>query len=179
MEREKTYTEELVYGMYKHIHIAEFVRDLILYGAARVVEVCDNHKVSAKEFQEIVELPSFKKEMREIRALVEASPNALIQLKARMVAEEALDSLHDIVKRGDRDNERINAAKLVFQVAGVMDTGRQSSGEEGGKPQASGLVLNVNLGAGGSLIPPLPTGEQRPLRRVSAISRAVEVENVK
>lgn len=179
MSENKTFTEELVYGMYKHIHIAEFVRDLILYGVSRVVEVCDMHKVSAEEFKEIVELPSFKKEMREIRALVEASPNALIQLKARMIAEKSLEHLDGIIKHGERDGERINAAKLVMQVAGVLETGRQMTSSESDKPQASGLVLNVNLGQGGGLIPPLPEGQQRPLRRVSDIAKQVEVLDVK
>lgn len=62
MNDEQKYSEELIYGMYKHIHISEFVRDLILYGPGRVVEVCDTHNVSAKEFEEIVELPSLKRD---------------------------------------------------------------------------------------------------------------------
>lgn len=179
MNDEQKYSEELIYGMYKHIHISEFVRDLILYGPGRVVEVCDTHNVSAEEFEEIVELPSFKKEMREIRALVEASPNALIQLKARLIAEQSLEQLHDIIKSGARDNDRVNAAKLVMQVAGVAEAGRLGTGEESNKPQASGLVLNVNLGQNGGLIPPLPAGEQRPLRRVADIKKSIEVIDVK
>ena len=170
MNDEQKYSEELIYGMYKHIHISEFVRDLILYGPGRVVEVCDTHNVSAEEFEEIVELPSFKKEMREIRALVEASPNALIQLKARMIAEKSLEELHDIIRSGARDNDR---------VAGVAEAGRLGTGEESNKPQASGLVLNVNLGQNGGLIPPLPAGEQRPLRRVADIKKSIEVIDVK
>lgn len=179
MNDEQKYSEELIYGMYKHIHISEFVRDLILYGPGRVVEVCDTHNVSAEEFEEIVELPSFKKEMREIRALVEASPNALIQLKARMIAEKSLEELHEIIRKGTRDNDRVNAAKLVMQVAGVADAGRLGTGEESNKPQASGLVLNVNLGQNGGLIPPLPAGEPRPLRRVADIKKEIEVIDVK
>ena len=158
MNDEQKYSEELIYGMYKHIHISEFVRDLILYGPGRVVEVCDTHNVSAEEFEEIV---------------------ALIQLKARLIAEKSLEDLHEIIKTGVRDNDRVNAAKLVMQVAGVAEAGRLGTGEESNKPQASGLVLNVNLGQNGGLIPPLPAGEPRPLRRVADIKKEIEVIDVK
>ncbi len=36
------------------------------------------------------------------------------------------------------------------------DAGRLGTGEESNKPQASGLISNVNLGQNGGLIPPLP-----------------------
>ncbi len=42
MNDEQKHSEELIYGMYKHIHISEFVRDLILYGRVARRRVCIN-----------------------------------------------------------------------------------------------------------------------------------------
>ena len=177
MSKENTnnsYTTDLVYGHYKHIHVASFVKDLVLYGPSKVVEVCDLHKVDDVDFKEIIELPIFKKEMRELRALVEASPNALIQLKARNIVEQGLDCLKEIIKDGEKDSDRIKAMDLVAKIGGVYDVGHLGTGDNDSKNQASGLVLNVNLGPNG-LIPPLPQ-EQRPLRRVKDVMEVIDVK---
>ena len=134
--------------------------------------------MSEEDFAAIIELPSFKKEMREIRALTEASPNALIQLKARSIVEQGLEELQSIVRTGVRDADRINAMKLLAQIGGSLDAGKVSSSDDN-KPQASGLVLNVQLGKNGSLFPPLPEGAQRPLRSVKEIAGQMEVIDVK
>lgn len=172
------FAEELVLGFYKKVHIATFVRDIILYGSHRIVEVCDSHGVDAETFKQIMELPSFKKEMREIRALTEASPNALIQLKARAVVEQGIEDLAHIIKRGGRDSDKIKAMELLCKISGITEAGRIGSGDGDGKPQASGLVLNVNLGDPKGLIPPIPEGGHRPLRRVSDFTKNVEVIDV-
>jgi len=165
---------DLVLGHYKHVHIGAFVQDIILDGEANIVETCKKHGVDDVLFLEIMELPAFKKEMREIRAIAEASPNALIQLKARLMVERGLEQMYDIVQNG-KDKDKIKAMEFLSKIGGTIDTGRVGAGEGDGKPQASGLVLNVNLG-GGRLIPPLPEGAPRPLRRVKEIEEVIDVE---
>lgn len=172
------FTEELVLGFHKNVHIATFVSDIILYGSHRIVDVCNSHGVDAETFKEIMELPSFKKEMREIRALTEASPNALIQLKARTFVENGLEQLNKIVRSGEKDSDRIKAMELLCKIAGVSDGGRIISGDNDNKPQASGLVLNVNLGSPTGLIPPIPEGQRRPLRNISDFTKNIEVIDV-
>lgn len=168
------FAKELVYGHYKHVHIASFAKDLVLFGMPRVVEVCDAHKVDVEDFKAIMELPLFKKEMRELRALVEASPNALIQLKARNIVEQGLEEIQRIIHTGEKDSDRIKAMEFVAKIGGVFEVGRINSGDSENKNQASGLVLNVNLGPNG-LIPPLPT-ERRPLRRVKEVMEVIDVK---
>ncbi len=167
-EKETSSDEELlIYGHYKGVHIASFVRDIVLFGQGRVAEVCDAYGVSDTMFIEMIELPLFKKEMREIRALTEASPNALIQLRARAVVEDGLMRLQHIIQNGEKDSDRINAMKLVAQISGVLEGGRGGIDENNGKPAASGLVLNVNLGPNG-LVPPKPQ-LRGPLREVREV----------
>lgn len=170
---EDDYAVQLVYGHYKHIHIASFVKDLVLDGPERVVETCNRHNVSDTDFQEIIELPVFKKEMREIRALVEASPNSLIQLKARHIVEQGLECMKDIIMNGEKNSDRIKAMEFVSKIAGAFDVGRLNSNSESDAKQASGLVLNVNLGNGG-LIPPLPD-QPRPLRKISEVMEVIDI----
>lgn len=146
---------ELVYGHYKGVHIGEFVKDIVLFGQGRVLEVCNAHNVDDKLFAEIIEIPAFKKEMREIRALTEASPNALIQLRARCIVESGLMDLQRVVKYGARDTDKIQAMKLLAQIGGITAAESDKGGNDG-RPVASGLVLNVQLGANGAgLVPPV------------------------
>lgn len=159
-------------GHYKGISIHQFVRDLLLFGNSRVVEVCDAYKMSAQTFQEIIELPAFKKEMRELRALIEASPNALIQIKARTIVETGLEELQRIVHHAPREADRIKAMELLTKISGTLSTGRESS-ETGQVAQASGLVLNVNLGPTGLIPQTIRTG---PLRKVQEITDVIAVE---
>lgn len=160
-------------GHYKGISIHQFARDLILFGDSRVVEVCDAYKMSAETFTEIIQLPSFKKEMRELRALIEASPNALIQVKARTIVERGLEELQSIMTTADRPADRIKAMELLAKIAGVTGGGKDSDGDSS-KPQASGLVLNVQLGPKG-LVPPLPD-KQRRLRNIDHLTQVINVE---
>lgn len=156
---------------YRDVYIPAFVRDLILFGQSNVVEVCKTYEINAAQFKEIMETPAFKKEMRETRALIESSPNALIQLKARAIAEMAMDNLAEIIQYGERDSDRIAASKLIAQIAqvpiGIGGIGGASEADNG-KPTASGLVLNVNFGKGGVLVPPLPA-HGAPLRQVQEV----------
>lgn len=164
----------LDYGYYKHIYVPILCRELLLFGSTRLIEVLDKYQITAEDFELIVELPLFKKEMRELKAIAEASPNALIQMKAREYADESLDALRDIVKYG-ADRDKIAAAKFLAQIGGVMETGGLNRGDDSGNAkQASGLTLNVNLGPGG-LVPPLPT-EQRPLRTVKQVREVIDVQ---
>lgn len=166
----------LDYGYYKSIYIPSLCRELLLFGSTRLIEVLDKYQITAEDFELIVELPLFKKEMRELKAIAEASPNALIQMKAREYADESLDALRDIVKYG-ADRDKIAAAKFLAQIGGVMETGGLNRGDDSGSTagkQASGLVLNVNLGANG-LIPPLPS-EQRPLHTVKAVKEVIDIK---
>lgn len=165
---------EFLGNYYKSIHIPTFAREIILWGQAKAVDVCNAYGVTDEDFVNIIELPSFKKEMRELRALIEASPNAIIQLKARAVVEEGIDSLAEIAFHGAKDNDRINAMKLLSSIAGIS-TGGVGGDSDNGKPQASGLVLNVNLGKHGGLIPALPD-VQRPLRTVKQIQEVIDVK---
>lgn len=153
-------------GFYKGVNIHQFVRDLLLFGANRAVEVCEAWGITADDFEEMVSLPAFKKEMKELRALIDSSPNALIQIKARTIVERGLDELQHIVRTAPKDADRIKAMELLIKIAGITSTAR---GEEtdSGRPAASGLVLNVNLGPGG-MIPELPN-QHRPLREVTEI----------
>lgn len=162
------------YGYYKSIYIPTLCRELLLFGSTRLIEVLDKYQVTAEDFELITELPLFKKEMRELRAIAEASPNALIQMKAREYADESLDALRDIIKYGS-DKDKIAAAKFLAQIGGVMETGGLNRGnDESNAKQASGLTLNVNLGPGG-LIPPLPE-HQRPLRTVKQVQEIIDVQ---
>lgn len=153
-------------GFFKGVNIHQFVRDLLLFGANRAVEVCEAWNLSADDFDALVRLPAFKKEMKEMRALIDSSPNALIQIKARTIVERGLDELQHIIRTAPRDADRIKAMELLIKIAGITSTAR---GEEtdSGRPAASGLVLNVNLGPGG-MIPSLPD-RPRPLRDVTQI----------
>lgn len=160
-------------GHYKGISIHQFVRDLLLFGNSRVVEVCESYGMSAQLFQEIIELPAFKKEMRELRALIEASPNSLIQVKARTMVERGLEELHRIVHSAPREADRIKAMELITKISGALVTSRENT-DTSVAPQASGLVLNVNLGPTG-LIP--QTVRSGPLRRVQDITNAITVED--
>lgn len=161
-------------GFFKGVNIHQFVRDLLLFGANRAVEVCEAWNLSADDFDELVRLPAFKKEMKEMRALIDSSPNALIQIKARTIVERGLDELQHIIRTAPRDADRIKAMELLIKIAGITSTAR---GEEtdSGRPAASGLVLNVNLGPGG-MIPSLPD-RPRPLRDVTQIFD-VEAEKI-
>lgn len=160
-------------GHYKGISIHQFVRDLLLFGNSRVVEVCEAYGMSAQLFQEIIELPAFKKEMRELRAMIEASPNSLIQVKARTMVETGLEELQRIVHKAPRDADRIKAMELLTKISGALVTGRENT-DTNTAPQASGLVLNVNLGPAG-LIP--QTVRSGPLRRVQDITNVIAVED--
>lgn len=161
-------------GHYKGISIVGFAKDLLLFGNSRVVEVCDAYNISDTLFKEIVELPAFKKEMRELRSLIESSPNALIQLKARTIVERGLEEMQQIVFSGARDADRIKAMEFLAKVGGIQYGGAVAESTDNGKPQASGMVLNVNLGPNG-LIPPL-SKERRPLRRVDEIMDVIDVK---
>lgn len=163
----------LVYGHYKGVSISRFVRDLILFGQGRAVEVCKQHNVDDVLFKEIIELPFFKKEMREVRALTEASPNSMIQLKARALLEDSLERLMHIINDKDSlDRDKINAMVFLAKISGVLENGKQSIDD--GRPQASGLVLNVQVGPTG-IIPPLPAS-RAPLRDVSKWRNAEVVD---
>lgn len=160
------------YGHYKGISIHQFARDLLLFGNSRVVELCESYGMSAQLFQEIIELPAFKKEMRELRALIEASPNALIQLKARTIVEEGLEELRNIIRKAPREADKIKAMELLTKIGGAMPTGRDNA-ESGAIPQASGLVLNVNLGPTGLIPQHVRTG---PLRKVKDVTPIMSLE---
>jgi len=163
----------LDYGYYKQIYIPTLCRELLLFGSTRLIEVLDKYQITAEDFELIVELPLFKKEMRELKAISEASPNALIQMKAREYVDQGLDYLWDIVRFG-KDRDKIAAMKFLSEVGGTQETGGLNRNDESSSAkQASGLTLNVNLGPGG-LVPPLPT-EQRPLRSVKQIREVIDV----
>lgn len=165
--------EPMFLGHYKGVNIHQFAKDLLLFGSSRALEICDNYGISGTVFVEISELPAFKKEVRELRALIEASPNALLQLKARTIMEQGLEQLDDIIKHGEKDADRIKAMELMSKIAGVGLGGKSSDAEN--IPQASGLVLNVNIGPTG-LIP--ARQPRRPLRKVDEIRQAIEVQGV-
>lgn len=158
------------FGYFKGTYIPSLCKELLLFGSTRLLEVLDKHQISAEDFDLIVELPLFKKEMRELRAISEASPNALIQMKAREYVDQGLDYLWDVVRYGT-DKDKIAAMKFLSQIGGTDDTGGLSRGEEGNGKQASGLTLNVNLGPGG-LVPPLRDAS-RPLRAVQEVIEVV------
>lgn len=161
-------------GYYKNVYIPTFCRELILFGSTRLLEVLDKYQVNADDFEYITELPLFKKEMRELKAIAESSPNALIQMKAREYADESLDALRDIVRNGS-DKDKIAAAKFLAQIGGVMETGGLGRiDDSSGAKTASGLTLNVNLGPGG-LIPPLQDAS-RPLRSVKQVMEVIDVQ---
>lgn len=158
------------YGYYRNVYLPTLCRELLLFGSTRLVEVLDKYELSAADFELIVELPLFKKEMRELRAISEVSPNALIQMKAREYVDQGLDYLWDIVKNG-ADKDKIAAMKFLSQIGGTEETGGLIRGEESSGKQASGLTLNVNLGPGG-LVPPL-SNVARPLRTVQEVIEVV------
>ena len=167
----------LDYGYYKQIYIPVLCRELLLFGSTRLIEVLDKYQITAEDFEAIVELPLFKKEMRELKAISEASPNALIQMKAREYVDQGLDYLWDIVKHG-KDRDKIAAMKFLSEIGGTQETGGLNRNDDSvNAKQASGLTLNVNLGPGG-LIPPLPT-EQRPLRSVKQVREIIDVTPTK
>lgn len=164
----------LDYGYYKHVYVPALTKDLLLFGSTRLLETLDKYRISADDFELITELPLFKKEMRELKAIAEASPNALIQMKAREYADESLDALREIVRNGS-DKDKIAAAKFLAQVGGVMETGGLNRlDDSSGAKTASGLTLNVNLGPGG-LIPPLQDAS-RPLRSVKQVMEVIDVQ---
>lgn len=158
------------YGYYKDIYVPSLCKELLLFGSTRLIEVLDKHGISATDFELIVELPLFKKEMRELRAISEASPNALIQMKAREFVDQGLEYVWDIVRYGT-DKDKIAAMKFLSQIGGTDDTGGLNRSDESGGKQASGLTLNVNLGPGG-LVPPMKN-EGRPLRQVQEFIEVV------
>lgn len=167
----------LDYGYYKSVYLPVLCRELLLFGSTRLIEVLDKYQITAEDFELIVELPLFKKEMRELKAISEASPNALIQMKAREYVDQGLDYLWDIVRFG-KDRDKIAAMKFLSEVGGTQETGGLNRNDESSSAkQASGLTLNVNFGPGG-LIPPLPT-EQRPLRSVKQIREIIDVTPTK
>lgn len=164
----------LDFGYYKDIYIPHLVRQILLYGSTRFVEVVATHNLTAEDVEYITELPLFKKETRELKAIAEASPNALIQIKAREIVDEGLESLRNIVKYGS-DKDKIAAMKFLAQIGGATETGGLNRGvEEGNTRQASGLTLNVNLGANGSLIPPMPN-TTRPLRKLNELKEVIDI----
>ena len=67
----------LDYGYYKSVYLPVLCRELLLFGSTRLIEVLDKYQITAEDFEAIVELPLFKKEMRELKAISEASPNGL------------------------------------------------------------------------------------------------------
>lgn len=176
MDTEQTETKvgtPMFLGHYKGVNIHQFAKDLLLFGSSRAMEICDSYKISGAVFVEISELPAFKKEIRELRALIEASPNALLQLKARTIMERGLEELEHIIHTGEKDTDRIKAMELISKIAGVGLGGKASESEN--MPQASGLVLNVNIGPTGLIPAKQP---RRPLRKVDEIRQAIEVQGV-
>lgn len=169
-EKEKNFIEAEYFGK---VNLQALARDVVLFGQKNIVDVVKSYELSADEFGRIIELPAFKKELREIRALTESSPNALIQLKARQLVDDGMMALNDIIHKGEKDSDRIKALEFLAKIGGMMGGGGRTD-DDSGKPQASGLVLNVQLGPNG-LIPAMPS-ERRPLRTVRQIGEVIDVQ---
>lgn len=155
---------------YNGINILSLAKDLVLYGEAHIKTTLESYGLSKDDLMAIKQMPAFKKEVRELRTIIDSSPNALIQMKARDILENGLKRLSDMILDPATSNtDVLKAVKEVSRIA--IEYSSQSNGvEEVGTQQAvNGLVLNLSLNGNkgiSSLLPPIDVTEGKVLREV-------------
>lgn len=156
---------------YKDLNVLTLAKDLVLYGERQAVALLRQYNLTPEDMVAINKMPVFIKEVRELRAIMDSSPQSTIQMKARDVLEEGLQRLSDMIKDPKTSNtDVIKAVRETSRIAlQIHAMGQNNEASDNAPAAVNGLVLNVNLaGASGlsSLLPPIDVVADKALREV-------------
>lgn len=115
-------------------------------GLADAAAVRERYGISTDQWETLKKAPVFRKMLAEAVQKLRGDLNAgaRIQLKADIVLEDSIPAYDSMIHNPEIPAQaRIDAGKLVAQIAG-----RTNKGGEGGAPAGGGFTLNINVGGG-------------------------------
>lgn len=169
MSNEVTVNDFLGSYYYKDkVHIPKLARDLVVYGEKGFRHVMEMYHLQPSELSDIMEMPVFKKVMRETRAMLEGSPSSLIAMKAHDVVEKGLTKMSDLIDDpSTKPRDVILATRLAADLAGnIIQRGGGSMDGDSGAQTSTGLIINISGGSTLSgMLPPMRDAGQ-PLQKI-------------
>lgn len=127
-------------------------------------EICENYNLSKSECFALLQLPEFKRLVKDYRKRVDAmGDNASITLRAQMLASTLMETVFtDVMRAGADTKDRIRVMERFFQYGGLDPAtngqNKQKSGDSGGGNAAAIGQVIINVPAG---IPGMEHVQQR------------------
>lgn len=114
-------------------------------GLSDAAAVRERYGISMEQWEVLKKSSVFRRMLAEAVQKLRGDLNAAarIQLKADIVLEDSIPAYDDIIHSKEAPMQaRIDAGKLIAQIAG-----RSGKSGEGGGPAGGGFTLNINLGS--------------------------------
>lgn len=119
------------------VKIAEFARDMAIYGLDDLEGVLAAHNISAEQAVKIVESPVYKTEYKRIEAQL-ADPHGALRIKAQNMLPSGIDVVGEIaMSRAQPATARLKAVDMLTKLAQVSE-------EE--EKQGPSVVLHLDFG---------------------------------
>lgn len=108
-------------------------------------EILQHFGLTPNQYAKLKGNPLFQSVYEEVKSqIVSLAATNGFQLSARRLAEQGLNTLEDIMANGEKDSDRINAARAAFQMAN-LDPLVQAKQQKEGQASSTGVQLVVNF----------------------------------
>lgn len=143
--------------VYKNIYIPSLAQDIILFGKEHGEEIVHRYGLDASDLALIMEMPVFKAEVRNLRALMDSGIMVTTQMRAASALSGSVDVLANILLRDDiKPTDAVAVTKALKEIATMTHTsvlkGGRAKGDE--VTSSAGMVVNFSFG-GDNGLPPL------------------------
>lgn len=115
-------------------------RDIAYFGETRMDMICEAYRLTAVGLAEKLDDQDFTLLVKQFRKDMDKDVNGMLRARAKLMLDAQLDSMHNIVMRGEKDSDRIRAFTAMAQVADAIP--RQERGEGAPSGAAANIVFN-------------------------------------
>lgn len=149
--------KDTVSMFYKNIFIPSFARDIVLFGKEQGLALVEQYGLTAEDLAQIIELPLFKAEVRNLRILMDEG----VLITTQMKAASALDGMVDLLAERalDPDIKPGELVKIVQELRSMAMLSHTTIAKGGGSAvgdaptSAAGMTINFSFGDPNNLPP--------------------------
>lgn len=155
--QEKFFGKDTVSMFYKNVFIPSFARDIVLFGIEHGASVVEQYGLSVQDLAEIVELPLFKAEVKNLRIMMDSGVLITTQMKAAAALESGVEVLG--MKLADPDIKAADAVKIMQELRSLATMTHTVIAKSGGAASgdtpttAAGMTINFSFGDPSQLPP--------------------------
>jgi hypothetical protein len=165
---------------YKNVYIPSLARDIVLFGKQHGEEIIAQYGLDAADLAQIIEMPVFKTEIKNLRIMMDEGVMITAQMKAAAALEDAVDVLASQLIRDDiKPNEVCTVVRELKMLATMTHTqvirGNASAAKGDEVTSSAGMVLNFSFGDP-SKLPPVQK-EPINITPVKSADKMIEAED--